>query len=456
MKIKLIAPEQNEPTNISSAETFKIHRTSLPLIAALTPERHQVKIVDESFVPDDFDEEVDLVGITVMTELAGRAYHIADEYRRRGVKVVLGGIHPTVMTEEALLHADAVVVGEAEVVWGELLKDATAGIMHRIYTAHRLSDLAGLPHPRRDLYPSPSNRGYTPVAVGVEASRGCPYDCEFCSIGHVMGHRYRIRPVQTVVAEVEKISSQHLFFVDDALGLDQKASKALFQEMTPLNKLWVGQGTISLAKDAEFLKLMRRSGCMGLLVGFESVQSQTQSGMRKLGRGKADYADAMRRFHDEGLFILGSFVFGFDHEDRGVFEQTYEFVVKNHIDGVQLRIMVPFPGTRLYERLSNEERLFATDWWLKGYNSDTLLFRPTGMTPDELIDGFSRLNRELYSWGGIIRRFMGMSLQKRTAFGARLYAGFNIATRRRYFRSLETMQPFGGNINRAKPARATV
>jgi len=447
MKIKLIAPELVDHSSISSAETFKIQRTSLPLIAALTPENHQVKIVDESFLPDDLDEKADLVGITVMTELATRAYYIADEYRRSGVKVVMGGIHPTVMTGEALEHSDSVVVGEAEGVWKGLIEDVARGSMKRIYKSDRLAELAGLPYPRRGLYPSPKNRGYTPVAVGVEASRGCPYDCEFCSIGHVMGHRYRTRPVHEVVSEIERIPSPHLFFVDDAIGLDPRTSRRLFSDMVPLNKQWVGQGTISLAKDRELLKFMRRSGCMGLLIGFESVQAQTQNGMKKLNRGKADFTEAIHRFHDEGLFILGSFVFGFDHEDKDVFEQTHEFVVNNRIDGVQIRIMVPFPGTRLYDRLAGEGRLFAKDWWLNGYNSDMLLFRPNGMTPDELIDGFTRLNREVYSWSGILRRFLGISPWKRTALGARLYAGFNIATRRRYFKSLETEQPFSQSTN---------
>ena len=166
------------------------------------------------------NQDVDLVGITVLTEVALRAYQIGDAYRRKGVKVVMGGIHPTVLPEEALEHADAVVVGEAEGVWPQLVADAASGQMQRIYRAGKMTDLEGLPKPRRDLFPGSQGKGYIPVPIGVETSRGCPYDCEFCCIGQTLGQQYRVRPVQEVIAEIESIDSPHLFFVDDALGAE--------------------------------------------------------------------------------------------------------------------------------------------------------------------------------------------------------------------------------------------
>jgi radical SAM superfamily enzyme YgiQ (UPF0313 family) len=445
MKIKLIAPYEQREDTLSSS--FKLQRVNLPLLAALTPPGHTMTIVDEAFAPDDINQDVDLVGITVMTDLVLRAYDIADTYRRKAVKVVMGGIHPTVLPDEALEHADAVVVGEAEGIWPRLVSDAASGQMQRLYRAGKMTDLKGLPKPRRDLLPGIKYQGYTPIPIGVETSRGCPYDCEFCSIGQTLGHHYRVRPVQEVIAEIESIDSRHLFFVDDALGLNRNVAKKLFTEMIPLRRLWLGQGTVSLAEDLELLRLMRRSGCLGLLVGFESVQKRTQNEVKKIKNLRIDFYEAMRRFHGEGFGILGTFVFGSDYENKDVFEQTLEFIMRSRMDCAELRILTPYPGTRLYQRLLSEGRLFVRDWWLRGYPPDTLLFQPRGMSADELISGFSRLNRQTYSFGAITKRFFGMSPWKRTLFGCQVYAGINLSTRKRYFKGLRNPQPFAGTSN---------
>jgi len=445
MKIKLIAPREQREDTLSSP--FRLQRVNLPLLAALTPPGHEVMIVDEAFAPDDTNQDVDLVGITVMTDLALRAYDIADTYRRKAVKVVMGGIHPTVLPDEALEHADAVVMGEAEGVWPKLVSDAASGKMQRLYRAVQMTDLKDLPKPRRDLFPGAQGNGYAPIPIGVETSRGCPNDCEFCSIGRTLGHQYRVRPVQEVIAEIEAIDSPHLFFVDDALGLNRNAAKKLFTEMIPLRRLWLGQGTVSLAEDLELLRLMRRSGCMGLLIGFESVQKGTQNEVKKIRNLRIDFYEAMRRFHGEGFGILGAFVFGFDYENKDVFEQTLEFTMRSRMDCVELRILTPFPGTRLYERFLREGRLFVRDWWLRGYPPDTLLFQPRGMTADELINGFARLNRKAYSFGAMTKRFFGMSPWKRTFLGCQVYAGINLSTRTRYLKGLRNPQPFAGACN---------
>lgn len=445
MKIKLIAPHEQRADMISSP--FKLQRVNLPLLAALTPPGHEVTLVEEAFAADDMNQDVDLVGITVLTELAPRAYQIGDAYRRKGVQVVMGGIHPTVLPEEALGHADAVVVGEAEETWPQLVADAAAGQLQRIYRAGKAACLNGLPRPRRELFPAtPANR-YAPIPIGVETSRGCPNDCEFCCIGQTLGQRYRVRPVGEVIAEIEAIDSPHLFFVDDALGLNRKEAKKLFTEMIPLRRQWLAQGTVSLAEDVELLGLMKRAGCLGLLVGFESVQSGSQNEVNKIKNLKVDFYQAMQRFHAEGFGILGCFVFGFDFENKDVFEQTLEFIMKSRIDCVQLRILTPYPGTRLYQRLLSEGRLFERDWWLRGYPPDTLLFQPKSMTADELLNGYARLNRQTYTFGAMAKRFFGMSPWKRTLFGCWLYAGLNLSTRSRYFKGLSNPQPFVGASN---------
>ena len=449
MKIKLIAPHEERKDALSSP--FKFQRVNLPLLAALTPPGHNITLVEEVFAPDDINQDVDLVGITVLTELALRAYHIADIYRRKGVKVVMGGIHPTVLPEEALKHADAVVVGEAEGVWPQLVSDAAAGQMQRIYRAGKMTDLKGLPKPARELCPEAKYKSYNPIPIpiGVETSRGCPHDCEFCCIGSTLGKQYRVRSVQEVIAEIESIDSPHLFFVDDALGLNRKVAKELFTEMIPLKRRWLAQGTVSLAEDRELLSLMKRSGCLGLLIGFESIQKTTQDEVMKIRNLKIDFYEAMRRFHGEGFGILGSFVFGFDFENKNVFEQTYDFIMKSYMDVVQLRILTPYPGTRLYQRLLKDGRLFEHDWWLQGHPPDTVLYQPMGMTVDELISGYAGLNKQAYSAGAIMKRFFGMTPWKRTLLGCMTYTGVNLSTRKRYFKGLSNPQPFAGSSNRS-------
>ena len=445
MKIKLIAPYEQRKDTISSP--FKLQRVNLPLLAALTPPGHTITIVEEAFAPDDISQDVDLVGITVLTELAQRAYQIGDTYRRKAVKVVMGGIHPTILPDEALEHADAVVVGEAEDIWPQLVSDAVSRRMQRIYRADKSTSLQHLPKPRRDLFPGTKGKGHIPIPIGVETSRGCPNDCEFCCLSRTLGRQYRTRPVQEVIAEIETINSRHIFFVDDALALNRNAAKKLFTGMIPLRRLWLGQGTVSLAEDLELLSLMKRAGCLGLLIGFESVQKDTQDQVSKIKNLRIDFYEAMHRFHNEGFGILGCFVFGFDHENKDVFEQTLEFIMRSRMDSVQLRILTPYPGTRLYDRLISEGRLFARDWWLRGYPPDTLFFQPKSMTADELIHGFARLNRQAYSYGAITKRFFGMSPWKRTLFGCQVYAAINLTTRKRYLKGLRNPQPFAGASN---------
>jgi radical SAM superfamily enzyme YgiQ (UPF0313 family) len=440
MKIKLIAPDEHREGAFSCP--FKLRRVNLPLLAALTPPGHTVTIVEEAFAPDDIHQDVDLVGITVLTELAQRAYRIADAYRKKAVKVVMGGIHPTVLPDEALEHADAVVVGEAEGAWPRLVSDAASGQMQRIYRAGASTDLHGLPKPRRDLLSGTGSQGFPRIPIGVETSRGCPHDCEFCCIGQTLGKQYRVRPVHEVIAEIESIDSPHLFFVDDSLGLNRNVAKKLFTEMIPLRRRWLAQGTVSLAQDLELLELMRRSGCLGLLIGFESVQKATQNEMMKTMNLRIDFYEAMRRFHGEGFGILGSFIFGFDYENKDVFEQTLEFIMKCRMDVVGMRVLTPYPGTRLYKRLAGEGRLFVRDWWLRGYPHDTLLFQPKGMPADTFISGYARLNRQTYSLGAMMKRFLGMSPWKRTLLGCQAYAEANLSTRKIYFKGLRNPQPF--------------
>jgi radical SAM superfamily enzyme YgiQ (UPF0313 family) len=248
-----------------------------------------------------------------------------------------------------------------------------------------------------------------------------------------MGHKYRVRPVDDVIQEIEKNNVPNIFFVDDNLSLNQKKGKELFSRMIPLRRRWVGEGGVSLAEDVELLKLMKHSGCQALLIGFESVQKQTQQSMLKIKKLKIDYKEALKRFHGEGISILGAFVFGFDHEDKDIFEQTYEFALKNRIELAQLRPMVPFPGTHLYQRLLKENRLFSAKWWLEDGRPKVPLFQPKNMTVDEFAEGMRKLGKHFYSRRAIIQRFFGIKPWKRNIANCQLYFGTNLAFRKRYY-----------------------
>ena len=434
MNIKLISPHMHDETDITSGDLFNIQKVALPLLAALTPPEHQVKIVDETFVPDEIDGEYDLVGISVTTQLAARSYRLAQEYRQRGAKVVLGGVHPSVLPNEAIMHADAVVIGEAEGAWPQLVKDAQNGILQKIYRSIRPTELSTLPVPRRDLYPRPAGKQYAPLSVGVETSRGCPYDCEFCSVNHVMGSSYRHRSVSQIIAEIEAIDSTNLFFVDDAIALDTMLSKKFFSEMIPLRRKWVGQGTASLAQDISLLKTLKRSGCHGLLIGFESVDIFVQKSMNKSARLKVDYSELMKRFHGEGIGIMGSFIFGFDHEEPDIFDRTIEFIESIQLDSALFRPICPYPGTRFYDRLLKENRMIEPKWWLKGLSDRLLLFHPMRIPADELVAGLDRVAKHFFSYRRIVKRFFGMNPWKRTLLGSTMYFGVNYALRKRFFK----------------------
>lgn len=442
MKIKLIAPSDDVFENIQSSATFKVPRLCLALLAALTPEEHEVTIVDESYAPDNIDEDVDLVGITVMTEMALRAYKIADYYRRKGVKVVMGGIHPTTLPDEAIKHCDAVAMGEAENIWHKILLDAKNNNLQKFYSSDKLTNINELVKPRWDIYPLNSYHSYTPKVITIESSRGCAYSCEFCSIASVYGKKYRVRCVDKVIEEIENANCQNLFFVDDALGLNRNEFIKLLKEMIPLNKKWVGQGTVSLGEDESLIKLMRDAGCVALLLGFETIQEDIQHNMVKITRSKLNFSETVKRFHDYGIAIYGAFVFGFDNEDKHIFERTLDFCLTNKIDFLQLRMLVPFPGTELFARLKREGRLFDDKWWLKGLSTENLLFKPKNFSPEEFVDGYNYLIKNCYSNYSIFKRFFGISPFKRELFDAKLYAGVNIAQRKRYHQLLKMEQQF--------------
>jgi radical SAM superfamily enzyme YgiQ (UPF0313 family) len=369
------------------------------VLAALTPPDIDLTVVDENHRRIDFNADYDLVGITAMTPAATRAYAIADRFRRRGTPVVLGGFHPSLMPDEAIAHADAVVIGEAEEVWPRLLADLAANRMQRFYRRDAPPDLAGTPVPRRDLM----QRSAYFVPNTVETGRGCPFRCNFCSVTTLFGHRFRFRPVAEVVSEVKSLPGKLMFIVDDNCVGSLAHARELFAGLIPCGKRWVGQASLNLARDTKLLKLAARSGCIGFFVGFESVSERSLKEAGKFHNDVKRYIDDVQRIRDHGIAVHGAFIFGFDGDDEGVFDRTIDFVRRSHVDSASFSTLTPFPGTPVFSRLEAEGRLLTRDWSRYG----GAVFQPKLMSVEALKQGCRRAWRECYSLKSVLGRMSG-------------------------------------------------
>jgi len=429
VRVKLVIPR-------IVRQEFRLLPLNLAMLAALTPPEIEISIVDEAIEQTNFDEQVDLVGISCTSPVVPRAYEIAAEYRKRGVKVALGGTHPTLAPHEAIKHADSVCIGEAEGSWGEILADFKSGKLKRFYRNDGYCSLEGLPIPRRDLFEA---EHYLPID-GIQTSRGCPFACDFCAVTAIFGHRYRFRPIRDVLAEIDTLKRKYVFFYDDNIVGNPRYSKELFRALIPYNKLWIGQAPTTVIKDPELLKLMAKSGCKGLFVGFESLSEENLRQSLKKHNDPKQYKEVVRKLHDQGIVISGAFVFGLDDDDRTVFERTLEFAMDVELDIAQFNWLTPYPGTPIYDRLKAENRLIETEWWLTGSGLGTetgeaVVYHPKMMSADELKEGSRWVRRNFYSTSSILRRFFGksrLSLNRLSLFDLLLYGKFNWGYRRQY------------------------
>jgi radical SAM superfamily enzyme YgiQ (UPF0313 family) len=392
MKLKLIAPVAKHQTNW--VKFFALPPLNLLYVAALTPKDIETTLLDEHIDSIDFEEEVDLVGITSLTATVPRTYEIADEFRRRGVKVVLGGIHPSVLPQEAIQHADSVVIGEAENLWGALIKDFQKNKLKKFYYSSQKPSLEGLPLPRRDLLQS---KKYLTKNF-IQTTRGCPFDCGFCSVSKFFGKRHRFRPVKDVVKEVESLEGSFTVFADDNVIAHTKYAKELFRALIPCKKRWFSQADLSMTQDEELLSLAARSGCEGIYIGFESL---SDIGLKKFKK-YIDFKDAINKFKSYGIRVEGSFIFGFDSDDKKVFEKTLRFAQEIKLDVATFHLLTPLPGTQLYEKLERENRIVVRDW--SKYDLSTVVFQPKQMSREELQEGVRWSMKRFYSVGSMLKR----------------------------------------------------
>ena len=395
MQIELIAP--------ASEDSAYLPRLALGILAAATPPDDEVIYTDDLVQPLDLEhdvKEVDLVGISVDSKTARRAYDIAEAYRRRGVTVVLGGVHPTAVPEEALEHADAVVLREAEPFWPQLIDDFKHRRLQRLYQG-ALPNLAGLTPPRRDLFTS---RRYIPFQV-IQTMRGCPFPCEFCSVSTANGSRLRLRPAAEVIAELRSLG-KYVMFADDNVMIHRRYSRDLFQRMEPLGKHWIGQCSLAAVHRLEHVEWMARSGCKGLFIGFESVDDTTLRQVGKRQNHPERYREIVAMLHEHGISTWGSFVFGFDTDDVEVFDRTVEFGIDAQLTMALFAILTPYPGTRLYRRLRAEGRLTDERWWMRQHHdAESPYFRPARMTRQQLHEGWIRAWQRFYAPRSIWKRW---------------------------------------------------
>ena len=378
----------------------------LPLttVAALTPPGHQVILCDENVEPLDTEAEVDLVGVGFMTALAPRAYQIAAAFRARGRRVVAGGYHPTLCTDEVLDHFDAVVAGEAEGAWPALLADAERGALRRVYRAGPLPR-AGAPPPRRDLQARIARHYITTAAVQV--GRGCAHACRYCSIAAFHPSGYRARPVAEVVEELRGLP-RDLILVDDNVIADPAHARELLRAMAPLGKRWVGQCSIRIADDPELLALARRSGCAGLFIGLETLSAANLAAVDKSFADAHGYRVRLRAIRRAGVGVIAGIMVGLDADDATVFERTLRFLERNRVDAVQVNILTPLPGTPLFEQFRRSGRIASTDW--SRYDFRHCVIRPARMSAEELQAGADWMYRRFYRLDRVLLRALRSAL----------------------------------------------
>lgn len=376
---------------------FQIPSLSLQQVAALTPPSWEVTLVDESQDAIPSGRDFDLVGITAMTHQADRAYEIADKYRLEGTPVIMGGMHPTVMPEEALVHADAIVIGEAELVMARLLDDFLEGRLEKVYSAPiPQDDRLVIPRSRREIL---AGKRYLTTQT-VQVSRGCPYDCAFCTVTQYFGNRFRYRDTADVLAELRSFPKKLVVFLDDNLLGDPVKAKPILEGMVGMGIRWGSQTSLRFAEDRELLKLVVRSGCIGLFVGIESITGPF-SGLAK-SSGHSSQADLMKRVRDAGIILETSLIFGFDDHDQSIFEKTLRFVEECATSIPTFNLLTPYPGTKLFVQYEQEGRLLHRDW--SRYNHSEVVFQPKLMTPEQLYRGWMEARSEAYTWPSIFSR----------------------------------------------------
>ena len=432
MKITFVRPSM-----MSGVPGDALEPLVFAILAGLTPPDVEHVLYDQRIEPIPFDEPTDLAILTVETFTAKCAYQIAMQYHRRGVPVVMGGLHPTLRPQEALQFATSIVVGDAEGVWADVVKDAKKGTLRRIYE-YRYPSLDGL-RVDRSIF---KGKRYKRLAM-VQFGRGCRYACDFCSVHAFYGHNTRQRPIGQVVEEIKQAGLKYVFFTDDNLFVNGSTARELFSALKPLNIRWACQASLDIAADGELVRLMAQSGCISVTIGFESLIEENLKQMGKSwNHAYGTYEEVVQVFHDHGIMIYGTFVFGYDYDTVDSFEMSLDFALRSRLFTANFNPLAPNPGTPLYERLRREGRLIHDPWWLHpDFRYGQSWFHPRRMTAEQLAEGCYLARTQFNKYSNILRRALNFHANCRNLDNAGIYLALNLISRREIYR--KQGQPLG-------------
>ncbi len=406
MKVTLLRPNVGRMEHSLYVDEGRMEPLQLGILAALLPPDVECALYDDRIEEIPFDEATDLAAITVEIYTARRAYEIAAEYHRRGVPVVMGGFHPTLAGDECLEHADAILVGDGEGRWSEIVDDARQGRLRRVYQAPAGPPQPGGVLPRRDLF---RGKGYLPITL-MQFSRGCRYRCEFCAISAFFDHQHHVRPAREILTEIESQERKLVFFVDDNFLADHEAAKRFLRELVPMRIRWVSQASIDMTEDPELMELLVASGCLGNVIGFESLDRRNLKSMKKapnlMRRDWDAYQGPCRVLRDHHLQTWAAFTLGHDHDTVESIRETFDFAMHHKFCFAAFNILMPYPGTPLYDRLAAGGRLlWDGQWWLHPeYRYNHAAFVPQNMSPEELTEVCWSCRRDWNTKAAIFRR----------------------------------------------------
>lgn len=400
MKLHIIQPTTYDcDGNLFQTKSRWVIGLTLPYLAGLTDATIDVKLTDERLSSIDFDEQFDLVAITVMTRSSKRAYDISEKYRKMGVKVVMGGFHVSFNPEESKDNCDAIFVGESENTWNEMLEDFRSGKLKPEYKSSEFHDLVNLPVPRYDLL---DLKKYKVKFLPVQTSRGCPYVCSFCEVSHMYGSKYRFRPVDEVIEEIKRSKLKHVQFIDDNFAANREYTFSLLKRLAPLKIKWTCLWTIKNSADEELVELAKRSGCYHINMGIESINEKSIQDMCKKQNSVSEYVKSLAILNRKKIFYSLNFIFGWDSDNKSSFVKTFDFIVQNKVPLAFFSILFPQKGTKIYQQLKSEDRIIGEDSFV-GRNQKCV-FEPKNMTVRELESGMWNLYQSFYSISSILKR----------------------------------------------------
>lgn len=391
------------PTSHIPTIDYLLPPLSLLVVAANIPSDVEVELVDERVEKVNFDAPYDLVGISVMTSAALHSYNIAKKFMDKGVPVLLGGVHPSLLPEEAKNHSSSIVIGEVEGLWEEIIVDLKNKKLKKEYKNQTLSSLESLPIPRFDLL----KKEFYLTTNLIETSRGCPFKCAFCATNKISGNRYRFRPVDDIIAEIKtrQLENKHIVFMSDNIFGNKGFSKSLFTSLIPLNVIWQGGSTIAIANHPEILHMASKSGCRSLLIGFESVSKSNMDSIEKK-QTPEEFPKLIERIHQQKIGITGNFIVGLDNDHLNIFDDLIKFINKNNIECPQISILIPYPSTKIHEMLKAENRIIDFNWEHYSNISGNVVYIPKHMTISDLKMGYWKTWKKVYSTWSIFKRLI--------------------------------------------------